>query len=194
MSSYEPARVRLSGSRTEVVSEFPHELTLPPGEAAGLTLQREGAGPVPTAYHQRYFERQPTNIDNGYTVATELVNPRNRPLKQLAVGATAWLTVTITADADADYALIELPIPAGCSYQDRTEPRGPHAVHREYRRDRVAIFCDRLPAGTHTYRVALEPRFNGTYTLNPARVELQYLPAVNGNDGIKSIAIVREGL
>ena len=88
--------------------------------------------------------------------------------------------VTVTSKSDADYVLIEIPIPAGCSYDNRDESRGPFAVHREYQRDRVAIFCDRLPAGTYTYKVALAPRFSGTYTLNPARAEMQYLPVVNG--------------
>lgn len=91
--------------------------------------------------------------------------------------------------ADADYVFLEVPVPAGCSYQDRNERRGPYAVHREYQRDRVAIFCDRLPAGTHTYKIALAPRFGGECTLNPARAEMQYLPPVNGNTGLETVII-----
>jgi len=102
---------------------------------------------------------------------------------------SAYLEVAVESKSDADYVLVEIPIPAGCSYQDRNERRGPFAVHREYRRDRVAIFCDRLPAGTHTYKLALAPRFSGAYTLNPARAEMQYLPVVNGNGGMKLVEI-----
>ena len=115
--------------------------------------------------------------------------PRTRVRAQLTKGETAYLEVSLTSQADADYVLIEIPIPAGCSYHDREEPKGPFAVHREYRRDRVAIFCERLPAGTHTYRVALAPRFSGTYAINPPRAEMQYLPVVNGNGVLRKVVV-----
>ena len=168
---------------------FPYETTLSVGEAEGLELRRSGSGPLPVLLYQRWFEAEPVATDGGFHLTSRLVDDRSRPLNALTPGKTAWLEVTVTAGADAEYVLVEAPVPAGCSYRDRDEPRGPFAVHREYRRDRVAIFCDRLPAGSYTYRVALEPRFAGTYTLNPARAELQYAPVVNGNTDVRRVVV-----
>ncbi|OAV44261.1 carboxypeptidase-like regulatory domain-containing protein [Lewinella sp. 4G2] len=180
--------VRHSGT-SEVVREFPYVASFSPDAARSLELSRDGAGPIPGAFYQRYFEREAKPTDNGYAISTQLTDARGRPLDALTKGQTAYLQVTVTAKKDGEYVLIEAPIPAGCSYADRMEAKGSYAVHREYRRDRVAIFCDRLPAGEYTYKIALAPRFRGAYTLNPARVELQYLPVVNGNGGILSVPV-----
>ena len=175
--------------RSERVADFPHATTFGSAAAESVRLGREGSGPLPVVAYQRYFETAPTAEDNGFTVTSRFTDERQRPLTTLRVGERSYLEVTVTTTADADYVLVEIPVPAGCSYADRTEPRGPHAVHRAYRRDRVAVFCDRLPRGTHTYRVALEPRLAGDYTVNPARAELQYVPTVNGANGIRRLTI-----
>ncbi|MFK8164395.1 MAG: carboxypeptidase-like regulatory domain-containing protein [Lewinella sp.] len=181
-----------TGGETTRVTDFPYETVVPTTAVADLRLQRAGSGPLPVALYQRWFETEPTVKDDGFRITSQLTDARGRPLDQLTQGTTAYLEVTVTSTSDADYVLVEIPIPAGCSYADRNERRGPFAVHREYRRDRVAVFCDRLPAGTYTYKVALAPRFSGTYTLNPARAEMQYLAVVNGNGGIGEVE-VKEG-
>ncbi|WP_020570416.1 carboxypeptidase-like regulatory domain-containing protein [Neolewinella persica] len=171
------------------VTTFPYETEVASEAVPGLRLQRAGSGPLPVALYQRWFETEPTVKDDGFQITSQLIDARDRPLDQLQRGTTSYLEVTVTSTSDADYVLIEIPIPAGCSYADRNERQGPFAVHREYRRDRVAIFCDRLPAGSYTYKVALAPRFSGVYTLNPARAEMQYLAVVNGNGGLTQVKI-----
>ena len=171
------------------VTTFPYETLISPRDLPRVQLQKEGAGPVPTAVFQRFFDRSPEADGNGFTVSSQFINARGRPIASLTKGTEATLEVTLKVAADTDYVLIEVPIPAGCSYGDRDEPRGSYAVHRAYERDRVAIFCERLPSGTYTYRVSLEPRFSGEYTLNPVRVEAQYLPTVNGNGVLKTVRV-----
>ncbi len=185
-----PPAVRITSKQGMVeAKDFPFQLTLAPEDVAGLTLQRTGSGPMPVALYQRWFETTPEASQRGFQLTARLTDHRTRVRAQLTKGETAYLEVSLTSQADADYVLIEIPIPAGCSYHDREEPKGAFAVHREYRRDRVAIFCERLPAGTHTYRVALAPRFSGTYTINPPRAEMQYLPVVNGNGALREVVV-----
>lgn len=62
-------------------------------------------------------------------------------------------------------------------------------MHREYLRHKVAIFADRLPKGKHTYTIKLLPRYNGVYTLNPAKAELMYFPVFYGRTGLKGMRI-----
>ena len=184
-----PAVTLTSPTGPTRITDFPYEAEYAPEAAAALRLQRAGSGPLPVALYQRWFETAPTAHDAGFSLTTRLTDARGRPLDELTEGVTAYLEVDLTARDAADYVLLEVPIPAGCSFANRQESRGPFAVHREYRRDRLAVFCDRLPAGTHTYRVALAPRFTGRYTLNPARAEMQYLPVVNGNGEVEEVRV-----
>ena len=86
--------------------------------------------------------------------------------------------------------MIEIPIPAGCSYLETRQPGWNSVeVHREYRRDRVVVFCKYLPAGSHDFTVELEPRFTGRYALNPAKAELMYFPTFFGREGMKTVDI-----
>jgi len=93
------------------------------------------------------------------------------------------------------YVMIEIPIPAGCSYGEKNLANRWRyqaingEVHRKYFKEKVAIFCKELPIGTHTYTINLEPRFTGTYTLNPAKAEEMYFPIFYGRNGLKELVI-----
>jgi hypothetical protein len=84
--------------------------------------------------------------------------------------------------------VLEVPIPAGCSYGDPA-PISYLEVHREYLKHQVGIFVDKLPIGKHTFRVALQPRYRGQYTTNPARAELLYFPTKFGRTASKQVQI-----
>ena len=84
---------------------------------------------------------------------------------------------------------IEIPVPAGCSYGEKVFRETVFETHREYRRDRVVIYCERLPAGQYTFNVPLETRFAGQYHVNPAEVEMMYIPTFNGVGNILEIEV-----
>ena len=98
------------------------------------------------------------------------------------------LLVEVEVKADADYVMIQVPIPAGCSYEAK-EGKGPYEVHREYFRHKVNIFCDKLPKGKYTYTIKLLPRYTGAYTLNPATAELMYFPSFFGRNELKQVRV-----
>jgi hypothetical protein len=84
--------------------------------------------------------------------------------------------------------LLEVPIPAGCSYGPAPMPN-PLETHRANLRHQTGIFIDYLPVGKHTFRVALQPRYRGQYTLNPAHAGLVYFPTKFGRTGSKQVKI-----
>ena len=84
--------------------------------------------------------------------------------------------------------MIEVPIPAGCSYQSK-EQNLRQSNHWEYFRDRVVIFCEKLHAGNYTYDIELMPRFSGYYHMNPAKISLMYFPVQFSNEEIKAVII-----
>lgn len=108
----------------------------------------------------------------------------------LIVGVPAVLTVTLQVkQEDAQYVMIEVPIPAGCSYASKPVNYSRQEVYREYFKEKTVIFSEQLPIGTYKFTIPLLPRFTGRYTLNPAKVELMYFPVVNANNEGKSISI-----
>jgi hypothetical protein len=98
------------------------------------------------------------------------------------------MRVAVDVTAEARYVLLEVPIPAGCSYGDNKAGNA-FEVHREYLRHQTGIFIDVLPVGRHTFRIALQPRFRGQYTLNSARAELMYFPTRFGRSASKQTTI-----
>ena len=97
----------------------------------------------------------------------------------LKAGVSVEMLVEVEVKADADFVIIEVPIPASCSYE----------VHREYFRDKVSITSNRLPTGKYTYTIKLLKRYTDTYTINPAKAELMYFPAFYGREKLKQFTI-----
>jgi TonB-dependent SusC/RagA subfamily outer membrane receptor len=183
------AVVQLSGSPAlpaGPVGQFPLALTLPAGTGT-ITLRKQGGLPVYATAYQTRWNPAPEAATAPFTVRTTLAGQASGRVS-LPAGQPAELEVTVDVKADVRYALLEVPIPAGCSY-------GPPArteyleTHREYLKHQVGIFIDHLPAGRHTFRVALQPRYRGSYTLNPARLEMVYFPTKYGRTAGKRVEI-----
>ncbi|MBT6836612.1 MAG: hypothetical protein HOA61_11260, partial [Bacteroidetes bacterium] len=43
--------------------------------------------------------------------------------------------------------------------------------------------------GKHRFEINLQPRYSGTYTLNPAKAELMYFPTIFGREEMKEVEI-----
>ena len=87
--------------------------------------------------------------------------------------------------------MVEIPIPAGCSYDSKEKGDFWKETHREYYKEKVAVFCKKLRKGTHTFTVRLLPRYTGSYHLNPARAELMYYPVFYGRNEMKKCGVPR---
>ena len=85
--------------------------------------------------------------------------------------------------------MIEVPIPAGCSYGNNKYSGSYREVHREYFKHKTNIYLENINEGSYTYSIKLQPRFSGAYTLNPTKVELMYFPTFSGNNGVKKTVI-----
>ncbi|MBG8553964.1 carboxypeptidase-like regulatory domain-containing protein [Hymenobacter guriensis] len=179
------ARAQLSGSLTQEVGQFPFETTVP---ATGpLTLRKQGGLPVYATAYQTFWNPVPATVATPFTVRTRLAGQEGSRIR-LKAGQPTELEVTVDVPAEARYVLLEVPIPAGCSYGEKTTGNS-FEVHREYLRNQVGIFIDVLPVGRHTFRIALQPRYRGRYTLNPAKAELMYFPTRFGRSASKQTQI-----
>jgi TonB-dependent SusC/RagA subfamily outer membrane receptor len=184
------AQVRLGGTTAAreagTITKFPFDLKLP-ALSGPLTLHKTGGLPVYATAYQTRWNPTPEPAVRPFTVTTTLGGQAGRRVN-LRAGQPTELVVTVDVKAEARYVLLEVPIPAGCSYGP-TPMRNPLEVHRENLRHQTGIFIDYLPIGQHTFRVALQPRYRGQYTLNPARAELVYFPTKFGRTGSKQVGI-----
>jgi len=186
------AQVRFVGERpagllAEPITKFPFEVKLTTG--GPLTLRKTGALPVYATAYQTRWNAAPVAVVAPLRVGSSLAGQAGRRVA-LVAGRPAELLITVNATAEARYVLLEVPIPAGCSYGEPA-PTNPLEVHREYLKQQVGIFIDELPIGRHTFRVNLQPRYQGTFTLNPARAELLYFPTKFGRTDSKQVTVIK---
>ncbi|MDR0823462.1 MAG: carboxypeptidase-like regulatory domain-containing protein [Prevotella sp.] len=184
-SKDKPATVMLSGKENKAITKFPYNTELNPGES--LKIQKKDGMPlIYTAYSYKLVTTEHTG--EAFKVNTYLPN-----VDKLTAGVPATLSVIVDVKQEkATYVMIEVPIPAGCSYiskrQNYSYRNG--EVYREYFKEKVVIFCESLPPGIYTYNIELLPRYTGSYILNPAKVELMYFPVINANNNLRRINII----
>ncbi len=184
-----------------------HESAAIRGERPRVTLQRLGEGRL---YYRVGMQWAPTPGSitpqaRGISIQRVLYDTRGAlEGRSLVAGEAGTLEVVITTDARQRYVAIEVPIPAGIEAVDRTLGRGGASQsvgtatggpalpdsHQELRGDRVLVFVDRLPAGTHRYRVPVRATHEGLYSMPPATAHGMYSPEVSGNTEAREVRVV----
>lgn len=178
-----PAELLLNGN---LVKQFPYQQEL--DQKDQLSLQKKGDMPVYFTAYQQFQNVNPTKVDKEFVVRTS-ISQKGKNNQILKAGEVATLKIEVDVKADADYVMIEVPIPAGCSYENKTKGYWGVETHREYFKEKTSIFCTKLKQGKYTFEIALMPRYNGQYTLNPAKAEMMYFPVFFGREDMKSIRI-----
>ncbi|TDO22994.1 alpha-2-macroglobulin family protein [Pedobacter duraquae] len=181
--SYQPASLTVNG---EMVTQFPYQKTLSAAQA--VQLSKKGNAPVYVTAYQQFFNPKPEKVSKDFVV-TSSFEQQGIPVKRLKAGQATRLKVEVEARADGDYVMIEVPIPAGCSYENKTQSYWGLESHREYFKEKTSIFCTKLKQGKHTFYIELMPRYSGVYNLNPAKAELMYFPVFYGREGMKKIGV-----
>jgi TonB-dependent SusC/RagA subfamily outer membrane receptor len=188
-------KITLNGAYHAIIDTFPKHVTITGHEP--VTVAKTGTLPVYVAAWQKVFIPEPEAADEGFKITTQFAketaidNRTKQMTTSLTAGKVAILEVNVASDVSSEYVLIEIPIPAGCSYQSKPQSWYWRSgeTHREYFRDRVCIYLRRLERGTHTFQVELMPRYTGIYYVNPAKVEQMYMPLFYGRTGVKVMNI-----
>ncbi|HEY0609774.1 MAG TPA: alpha-2-macroglobulin family protein, partial [Chitinophaga sp.] len=174
-----PGTLTIRGREQETITRFPFYKEI--RDNAPISISKKGGLPIYLTAYRQYWDEKPVKTSNNFTVRTSFTQ-HNKPVTLLKAGIATELKVEVQVESDADYVMIEIPIPAGCSYGDKRQPYWNYEVHREYFKNKVSIFCSSLPKGYYQYTVSLLPRYTGTYTLNPAKAEMMYFPIFNGRE------------
>ncbi len=176
-------QLEFAAPESQIVNEFPFEYTFGHGET--ITVTKRGTEPVYLTAYQETWNTTPTPVDKDFAVTTFLEDSA----RVMTSAKPVDLMVTVNVHGSSEYVMIEVPIPAGCSYASRPQSNAAGEVHREYHHHKVNIYCEHLEKGTYTYRIPLLPRFTGSYTLNPAVASCMYFPVLTGREGLKRVKI-----
>ena len=171
----------------QAITKFPYTSEIKGPQ--NVLIKKNGVLPVYfTAYQQRW-NALPQRVAGNFEVRS--FYEHNGEVKtKLKAGEPVLLRVNVSVLADAEYVMIEVPVPAGCSYKDKAQSYRNNEVHREYFKHKVSIFCSFLRKGDYTFTVSLLPRFTGNFTLNPAKAEMMYFPVYYGREALKKIEIL----
>lgn len=151
-------------------------------------IHKTGVAPVYFTWYYNKWDTSNTNLGKNFKIRSHF-ELKQKTIDHLPAGEPITMKVNVQVDKSAEYVMLEIPIPAGCSYQSKPQPYYNHEIHREYFENKVSIFCDALPKGNYTFNVELLPRYQGKYTLNPAKAELMYFPVFYGREMIKKVEI-----
>jgi TonB-dependent SusC/RagA subfamily outer membrane receptor len=150
-----------------------------------FTIHKTGISPVYFTAYREFWNSTPARSEKDFIVTSYFTDS----VSHLKAGKPVTLTVNVEVKKDAEYIMLNVPIPAGCSYENKNQNWRNGEVHREYDYHQTTIFCKELKAGKYQYTISLVPRYSGSYTLNPARAEWMYFPVMYGQESIKEVTI-----
>lgn len=186
----EKVRVQLSGPVVNEIDSFPFQLSLSEF-TEDLKIEKAGSNRLYLTAYQTFWNRTPAKHDSTFVVSSYL-QQGGVTVSQLEKAKEAELVVEVISSKRAGYLMLEVPIPAACSYASKPNGRRGLEVHREYDIHQTSIFIEDLPPGKHHFRIQLEPRFPGEFTLNPAKMEQMYFPTFYGREGMKQVEVAEE--
>ena len=171
----------------KAITKFPYTGKI--GTSTPVEVRKEGTLPsFVTVYQQAWNSAPKPESTKGFTIKSYFA-VNNDTISHLTAGKVAQLEVLVNIDADADYVQIEVPIPAGCSYETKERDYSRNEAHREHFKEKVVVFSNKLKKGEHKFSINLIPRYTGTYHLNPAKAELMYFPTFYGNEMVKEVVV-----
>ncbi len=181
-----PATIQVSGDTSFVINRFPYQATLRTGNLKNLSFKKQGGGLVYFTAYQNTFQSNPQPNVKNFIVQTQFIK-QGQLLAALKSGERVTMQVSVEALKEAEFVMMEIPIPAGCTYVRSTKTAS--NVFQELYKNKVLLFVESLPKGIHHFEFELEVRYNGNYTVNPARAALMYFPVWYGNNAVKRIVI-----
>jgi TonB-dependent SusC/RagA subfamily outer membrane receptor len=177
--NYKPSLVVNYQGESVVIDSFPFRKAFA-GESQ-LKVACNSRIPIYFSAWSRYFDENPKAKGTDFQVYTSFSD------SVLQTGKPVTLKVKVKVKKAADYMMLEIPIPAGCSYENKNHIW--RSDYTEYFRDRVAVFYSHLGEGEFTLEIKLLPRFAGKFGQNPARIEQMYFPIFNGQTDLKKVKI-----
>ncbi|MDP3929541.1 MAG: carboxypeptidase regulatory-like domain-containing protein [Bacteroidota bacterium] len=164
--------------------KFPIKVVLP-NNASFALIKR---GPKTWVYlHRKMFVAEP-NIDSSYVKIKTHFRQNNAVVNSLHLNQVCTYEVALNNLQNQEFIMVQIPIPAACSYANKGNTFGADEV--EYHKDRIILFYRKFRAGNYNFSIKLEPRFAGNFSILPVQLENMYNPTVTGNAAKTELKII----
>lgn len=181
----EKAVLNIIGDTVMQVTNYPYQLKLKNTAVKNLLVTKTDGGMVYFTAYEKQFNPLPQPVDSNFKITTWFEKD-GQIIKTIKAGEKVLMKVKVEVNADAQFVMLQVPIPAGCNYAAKKQD---WRTYREFYKDKMLLFTEALNKGIHYFDIELEPRYKGSYTLNPAKAELMYFPVFYGRNEMKQVQI-----
>ncbi len=177
-----------------------------------LDFNRTGNGRMYFTVRMTYAPKSGVRIkarDEGFKITKTYVDEKGQAVTdgKFRAGALYKIRLDISTAQDRSFVVVDDPLPAGfeavnvnlatsaASAIEHTGASGPDNWwyetfnNSEMRDDRVLVFADRLPRGTHTFTYLARATTIGRFELPATKAEEMYAPEVFGNTGNQTVVV-----
>lgn len=157
------------------------------GQEETVSVTKKGSE-VFYIYKGEEWKVNPEKLDSIYTLETTLWQ-NGRTTDTLKAGVPVTMKVHMHLKKPQEYVMLEVPIPAGFSYESKLKGYKYGELYREHFDEKVAMFFNKLEWGEYYFEIKLLPKFKGQVTLLPAKAEQMYFPVFYGNNTKRTIVV-----
>ncbi|HXB42712.1 MAG TPA: alpha-2-macroglobulin family protein, partial [Puia sp.] len=190
LSSYkdfnQPTVLTITGDTIFAIKQYPFKLVMHNPNANEFYIHKTGGGLTYLTFYQQAWNENPEPVTKYFDIHSYF-EKNGQKISYLHSGQKIKMIVEVNALKESDYVMVEMPIPAGCVYASKEQDDW--TMHNEFLKNKVIIFSEKMNTGIHYFEVELESRYNGTFTINPAKISLMYFPVFYGRNGMKEIEI-----
>ena len=176
------ATLSINGISTD---KFPYSQAVT-NDGSPIAISKSGGGLMYFTAWQNIFNTKPEPVTDKFKISTWFEKNGNTEVF-LKAGEKIKMKIRIEVLKDAEYVQVEIPIPAGCTYAEKKQDEW--GMHKEFYKNKLLMFAEKMNKGTQIIEIELEPRYTGSYNLNPAKAELMYFPVFYGRNEIKQVEI-----
>ena len=143
-----------------------------------LNIQVETENPIYLGISRKVY-REHISVDSSrFRISLSWDTPEDKS-GRVTAGKPAVLELDVEAVSDAEYVMIQIPVPAGFTF-DETSFRYLRGAYFENRSTHVHLYYRHLRAGSNQLTLKFNPRFKGEFHMPPVKAELMYFPVFNG--------------
>ena len=163
------------------VKTFPYSL---PIARTAYKLKHSDATVFVNTSEENYTDK-PETSDSLFKVSTSFVQ-NGQKKSDLQAGVPCQLKIVVDAYRSFDYVMIEIPIPSGMRFVNKTQQSG---CTIEYFKNKVVVFYQKLNMQQHQLSFEMIPAFRGNFVWPAAKCSLMYYPYLFGNNQTQTLEI-----
>jgi hypothetical protein len=155
----------------------------------GIYIEKTGA-PLQISVYETSIQNPENKVDTLFAISSVFRKGRDT-ISSVKLGENFQHYGNFFVKKKTEFAMLEIPIPAGAVYVNKFKTKLPYETERQYQKDKVVIFFRNLPYGNYYFNIDLQSRFAGKYNVVPSKISLMYFPDVFNFSNSENFEIIK---